>query len=155
MLNQILEIIWPTGLDQIRAHVRRPDLDVVEVPKPDKAPTAILPDVDNRVRVHTVAENEAGALVDEWVPEDAETRRIPLTREDLEELAVRGLGDQDKVKIAAYIKGMVYAGKSRREIVREHPTDRFPGFSDGNIGKIMAALNAVRHATPTPNEGRG
>lgn len=149
MLTQILNLIFPDNLDQIRAHVRRPDLDAGDVPRTPRQVSAILPDVDGRTR--TREETENGVAWDA----DAETRRMTLTDADMAELAVRGLGSQDKIEIAAYIKGMVYAGKSRREIVREHPTDRFPGFSDGNIGKIMAALNAVRNNTPTPTKGRG
>lgn len=155
MITQILQFLFPDNLDQIRAAHRPPDLEAVEVPRTPSRTSSRLPDADNRVRVHVREENEAGAVVDVWSPETPEGRRIALTDADMAELADRGLGAQDKVEIAAYIKGMVYAGVSRRDIVRNHPTDQFPGFSDGNIGKIMAALNAVKNKASTPTEGRG
>ncbi len=150
MLDQILQFFFPDRLDEFR-HVR-PDLeDVVVRPTPSRK-QVYVPDIDNRVRVHTVTETDGGAVVEAWNPEDEEGRRMALTDADMDELAVRGLDDKDKVKVAATIKADVYRGKSRSDIVSKYRGVKH--YSDGNIGKIMAALNAVRNNAPTPIENR-
>lgn len=157
MLTTILNRLFPDNLDQIREDLDRISGDTrrstLSAParKPVATSAAILPDVDGQIWHHKTEITETGIKVEDW---SAEPRglRISLTTEDLDELAVRGLDDQDKVKIAAVIKGDVYAGKSRSYLVRKYRG--VPGYSDGNIGRIMAALNAVRSQTPTPT-GRG